>query len=110
MDSYHHFHLHEDELDSGDEISAENAAKLAMDVFKVLFTGRLINREYLLGRSQERIVDKMMSKIETEGFLNAIEEATFNSSAECSNALLGLTSESSSFDRTIRWPLIRKIK
>lgn len=97
-------------LESEDKILAEKAATLALDVFKVLFTGQLIDEEYLIKYSQEYIVDRMMSEILNKGYLNAIEDATFSTSAECSNALLGLTSESSSSDRSMPWPLIRKIK
>ena len=110
--SYRHYHLNsaDENWEAEDKRAAEHVAGVAYDTFRAIFVPRLREETFLVSSTEAEVI---------EGFRNAAhqfyqtevsEPGAIPTLAECSAALMALTSEQGSSHEPATWPYIRKIK
>jgi hypothetical protein len=111
LQNYRNFHLYEDRLDDEcrEKEDKEKLARVARDTFGAMFAGRMRDETFLLGNSEQDIMQTLTSWLEdvrpraggrTDGL----------TLTACGETLAQLSSHSSCPDDPVAWPFIRKIK
>lgn len=109
LQGYRHFHLHESEIGIDERAETEALAKQARDTFGAMFRDRLDDETFLLGSSEQHILQILSSWLEDARPRS--DRRTDKMTLEaCSEALAHLSSDSSSYHGPAVWPFIRKIK
>jgi hypothetical protein len=88
----------------------EDKAKIAQDTFRAMFRGRIDSEQFLLGDSEDTVLETLRSWAESMG-PSAISGREIRLTLEdCSALLMQLTSEQTSDRQPAVWPYVRKIK
>lgn len=107
---YRNFHVHGDSLDAEARKDLEAKAKLAVDTFQAMFRGSLQDEEWLLEESQETILAQFRTWMTHAFGFQSPSRQVATSTEQCSQLLMGLTSEALDAQGPATWPYIRKIK
>lgn len=110
LQSYRHFHSHEDEMDSEDRKDFEEKADRAQDTFHSMFRNRMNDSRFLLDQTEAAALRKLTA-MATESRPSSIGARSAGLTLKtCSALLMGYSSEKTAAGEPAIWPYIRKIK
>jgi len=109
LQSYRNFHLYEDRLDRDEREDKEKLARVAKDTFDAMFPGRMRDESFLLGDSEQDVLQTLTSWLE-DVYPRAGGRADGLTLTACGSTLAQLSSQSSRPGDPAAWPFIRKIK
>jgi hypothetical protein len=110
--AYRHNHFHSADMDSEeDKKNWADQAKLAHDTFKAMFGDRFTTAVLLSDSPRREIVQTLLDRARDLRHTHDIDKHYVNDSLEdCSNLLMGLTSEHGDAQGPTVWPYIKKIR
>ncbi|KAH7161710.1 hypothetical protein EDB81DRAFT_683686 [Dactylonectria macrodidyma] len=110
LQSYRHFHLHEDEMEPGEREEMKAVADRARDTFHSMFRDRMSDEDFLVEREEKSVLRSLKSWAADARPSEIASRECGLSLESCSSKLMQLSSEPASKTMPAKWPFIRKIK